>query len=138
MFKNYPVQRSHFHQKKIIQRYITKHPKLQASIDLQTILFRLTKTTESRLKNKLQNWHLKYEEFLNEMTINYDTGEAKYTHYKLREAYASLYSNLDYLFTYKTHKDLYIANTTNHLDGAKFADLKTGLEYTEDCLKNLS
>ena len=28
-----------------------------------------------RLQNKLLNWHTKYEDFLNEMTVNYDTGE---------------------------------------------------------------
>lgn len=137
VFKGYPLQMCHFHQKKIIQRYITKHPKLQASIDLQVILYRLTKTTESRLKNKLQNWHLKYEEFLNEMTINYDTGEAKYTHYKLRAAYASLCSNLDYLFTYKIHQNLCIANTTNHLDGGKFADLKNRIRVHRGLSKKL-
>ena len=54
---------------------------LEASIELQKILTRLTKTTETRFKNKLLNWHTKYEDFLNEMTVNYDTGEATYTHY---------------------------------------------------------
>jgi len=39
-FEDYPVQMCHFHQKRIIQRYITKHPKLQASKDLQKILQR--------------------------------------------------------------------------------------------------
>lgn len=34
VFKSYPVQMCHFHQKKIVQRYITKNPKLDASIKL--------------------------------------------------------------------------------------------------------
>lgn len=58
------------------------------------------------------------------MTINYETGEATYTHYKLIAAYASLCSNLDYLFTYRSLPNLSIPNTTNHLYGGKFADLK--------------
>ena len=124
VFKSYPIQMCHFHQIKIIDRYITKNPKLEASIELQKILIRLTKTTETGFKNKLLNWYTKYEDFLNEMTINYDTGEATYTHYKLRAAYASLCSNIDYLFAYKNLPNLFIANTTNHLDGGKFADLK--------------
>jgi hypothetical protein len=99
VFKRYPIQMCHFHQRKIVDRYITKTPKLEASIELQKILTRLTKTTEARFKNKLLNWNTKYEDFLNEMTVNYETGEATYTHYKLRAAYASLCSNLDYLFT---------------------------------------
>lgn len=124
VFNGYPVQVCHFHQKKIVDRYITKNPKLEASIELQNILTRLTKTTAARFKNKLLNWHSKYEDFLNEMTINHDTGEATYTHYKLRAAYASLYSNLDFLFAYKNLPNLSIPNTTNHLDGGKFSDMK--------------
>lgn len=137
VFKGYPIQMYHFHQKKIVQKYITKNPKLQPSIELQHILIRLAKTTEDRFKNKLQNWHNKYEDFLNEMTINYDTGEATYTHYKLRAAYVSLCSNLDYLFTYKKYKDLSVPNTTNHLDGGKFADLKNRIRVHRGLSKKL-
>ena len=57
VFKSYPIQMCHFHQRKIVDRYITKNPKLEASIELQKILTRLTKTTETRFKNKLLNWH---------------------------------------------------------------------------------
>ena len=137
VFKGYPIQMCHFHQKKIVQRYITKKPKLEASIELQGVLNRLTTTTESRFKNKLQEWYVKYEDFLNEMTVNYDTGEATYTHYKLRAAYASLCSNIDYLFTYKNLPNLSIANTTNHLDGGKFADLKNRIRVHRGLSKNL-
>lgn len=45
-FNNIPKQMCHFHQKKIIQRYITMNPKLEASRDLKKIMTRLTKTTE--------------------------------------------------------------------------------------------
>ena len=124
VFKSYPIQMCHFHQKQTAKRYITKNPKLQASKDLQKIMQTLTKTTEKTFKKKLQNWRIKYKDFLNEMTVNYDTGEATYTHYKLRSAYTSLCSNLDYLFTYKKYSDLGIPNTTNHLDGGLFSDLK--------------
>jgi hypothetical protein len=124
VFKEYPIQMCHFHQKQIVQRYITKTPKLQASKDLQRIMLTLTKTTEKTFKKKLQGWCSKYEDFLAEMTVNYETSEATYTHYKLRAAYTSLCSNLDYLFTYKNNKEFCTPNTTNHLDGGKFSDLK--------------
>lgn len=137
VFKVYPTQMCHFHQRKIVDRYITKNPKLEASIELQKLLDRLTKTTEARFKNKLLNWHSKYEDFLNEMTINYDTGEATFTHYKLRAAYASLCSNLDYLFTYKNLPNLSIPNTTNHLDGGKFSDLKNRIRVHRGLSKEL-
>jgi hypothetical protein len=137
VFKGLPLQMCHFHQKKIVQRYITKNPKLHASIELQTILFRLTTTTEGRFKNKLQNWHKKYDDFLNEMTINQTSGEVTYTHYKLRAAYVSLCSNFDYLFTYRKYENLVIPNTTNHLDGGKFADLKNRIRVHRGLSKKL-
>lgn len=124
MFKAYPTQMCHFHQKQIVRRYITKNPKLLASQDLQRIMYTLTKTNEKNFKTKLQTWHTKHEEFLNQMTINSTTGEVTFTHIKLRAAYASLCSNLDYLFTYKKHKKLQIPNTTNKLDGGVFSPLK--------------
>ena len=127
----------HFHQKKIVDRYITKNPKLETSIELQEILTRLTKTIEARFKNKLLNQYSKNEDFLNEMTINYDTGEATYTHYKLRANYVSLCSNLDYLFTYKNIPNLSIPNTTNHLDGGKFSDLKNRIRVHRGLSKSL-
>ncbi|WP_434581546.1 hypothetical protein MLC52_05345 [Sulfurimonas sp. NW15] len=45
-FKDIPIQMCHFHQKKIVQRYLTMRPKLQASKDLKKIVSRLTQTTE--------------------------------------------------------------------------------------------
>ncbi len=45
VFKEYPVQMCHFHQKNM-QRYITLHPRLEAGKDLQKIVSRLAQTTE--------------------------------------------------------------------------------------------
>ncbi|WP_415407299.1 hypothetical protein ACLHDG_01875 [Sulfurovum sp. CS9] len=44
-FDEFPVQMCHFHQKMIIQRYVTRKPKLEASKDLKKIVSRLTSTT---------------------------------------------------------------------------------------------
>jgi hypothetical protein len=38
VFEDYPVQMCHFHQKRIVQRYITLHPKLEASQKLKKIM----------------------------------------------------------------------------------------------------
>lgn len=137
VFKGYPIQLCHFHQKQTVQRYITKKPKLQASQDLQIIMRSLTKVSEKTFKQKLQNWHNRYESFLNAFTVNQDTGEVIFTHRKLRSAYASLCSNFDYLFTYKKHKDFCVPNTTNHLDGGKFADLKNRIRVHRGLSKKL-
>jgi len=123
-FEDYPVQMCHFHQKRIIQRYITKHPKLQASKDLQKILLRLTSTNETIFTKKLDVWYETYKYFLAEKTLNELTGEESFTHAKLVSAYRSLRTNLLYLFTYKKHKTLGIHNTTNSLDGGVFSPMK--------------
>ena len=51
----------HFHQKMIIQRYVTRRPKLEASKDLKKIVSRLTSTTQIRFENKLDIWYQEYE-----------------------------------------------------------------------------
>lgn len=103
-FEDYPVQMCHFHQKRIIQRYITKHPKLQASKDLQKIINRLTSTNETIFRKKLDAWYEIYQYFLAEKTLNESTGKESFTHAKLVSAYRSLRTNIPYLFTYKKHK----------------------------------
>jgi len=124
LFKDYPVQMCHFHQKKIIQRYITKYPRLQAGKDLKKVMYNLTTTTEGRFTKKLDDWFIIYEDFTEELTVNPITGECFYKHQKLRAAYRSLRANLPYLFTYKNHKDLSIPNTTNNIDGGTFSPMK--------------
>ncbi len=63
-FKDIPIQMCHFHQKKIIQRYITMRPKLEASKDLKRIVSRLTLTTEKNFTQKLDDWYENYKGFL--------------------------------------------------------------------------
>jgi hypothetical protein len=65
-FEDYPVQICHFHQKRIIQRYITKYPKLEASQELKKIVSTLTRTSDIKFTIKLDNWYDKYKDFLNE------------------------------------------------------------------------
>jgi hypothetical protein len=74
-FKNYPVQMCHFHQKRIIQRYITLNPKLEASQDLKKIMTRLKYSDETRFTKALDIWYIKYKSFLNEITIHPDSGK---------------------------------------------------------------
>jgi len=136
-FEYYPVQMCHFHQKRIIQRYITKHPKLQASKDLQKILLRLTSTNETIFTKKLDAWYERYKDFLAEKTLNDITGKESFTHAKLVSAYRSLRTNLPYLFTYKNHKHLAIHNTTNSLDGGVFSPMKMLIKIHRGLSKSL-
>jgi len=123
-FGDIPVQMCHFHQIAIVRRYLTNKPKLEASIDLLKICRKLTFLTQERFTDALNIWHLKYKSFLDEKTLNVKTNRLTPTHARLVAAYRSLKTNLPYLFTYKNHKEFKIPNTTNHLDGGVFSQLK--------------
>ncbi len=125
-FEEIPVQMCQFHQSAIIRRYITKNPRLPASIELKEIVRLMTHTDKESFEGVLHDWFLKWEPFLKERTINQETGKSHYTHKRLRSAYRSLKNNLPWLFTWYDNIDLGIPNTTNAIDG-HFSDLKTKL-----------
>ena len=125
-FNGIPIQMCQFHQAAIIRRYITKNPKLPASIELKKIVRLMSKTDKESFEGALNEWFEKWEKFLNEKTLNEETGKSFYTHKRLRSAYRSLKTNLKWLFTWYDNIELNIPNTTNAIDG-HFADLKNKL-----------
>lgn len=127
----------HFHQKRMIQRYITQNQKLESSKALQKIMNRLTSTNETIFTKKFDAWYEKYKDFLAEKTLNEATGKESFTHAKLVSAYRSLRTNLPYLFTYKKHKHLHIHNTTNSLDDRVFSPMKMLIKIHRGLSKSL-
>ncbi len=125
-FGNIPVQMCQFHQHAIIRRYLTRNPRMPASRELTEVVRLLTTSDKESFQGALQAWYTKWEAFLNERTLNPDTGKSHYTHKRLRSAYRSLVNNLPWLFTWYDNIELNIPNTTNAIDG-HFADLKTKL-----------
>lgn len=125
-FGDIPVQMCHFHQKQIVRKYLTKNPKLEASIELKEIVSLLTHTDEQSFSGLLSEWHSKWRGFLNEKTFNHETGRNQYTHRRVRSAYNSLKAHLPYLYVYLRHLDKGMPNTTNSLDGT-FSHLKCKL-----------
>lgn len=119
VFADLPLQMCQFHLIQIVNRYITKRPKLIPALQLRTLLSSLTTTTELVFKLRFNYWLEVNHDFLNEKTVNLDTGRQIYKHKRLRSATRSIQTNLDYLFTYKNkqNQDLNIPNTTNSLDG---------------------
>jgi hypothetical protein len=115
-----------FHQISIIRRYITKNHKLPASIELKELVAMLKMTDKESFEGALEDWLIKWEDFLNERTISIETGRGYYTQKRLRSAYRSLKMNLPWLFTWYYYIELNIPNTTNAIDG-HFADLKNKL-----------
>jgi len=125
-FASIPVQMCQFHQVAIIRRYITKNPKLPASIELKELVAMLKMTDRESFEVALEDWFIKWKDFLNERTTSTETGRSYYTHKRIRSAYRSLKSNLPWLFTWYDYIELNIPNTTNAIDG-HFADLKNKL-----------
>ena len=123
---NIPVQLCQFHQVKTISRYLTRNPKTEAGKALWRLVLTLKSSSQSDFEHNLKTWFEQYQSYLNERTINPETGKSHYTHQKLRSAYSSLKRNLNYLFVFEHYPDLNIPNTTNLLDGA-FAGLKRHL-----------
>jgi transposase-like protein len=125
-FAPVPVQMCQFHQSAIIRRYLTKNPRLQASKELMEIVDLMIKTDKESFVGALGAWFEKWEDFLNERSVNPLNNKSFYTHKKLRSAYRSLKNNLPWLWTWYDHFDLSIPNTTNAIEG-HFADLKNKL-----------
>ncbi len=125
-FINIPVQMCQFHQSAIIRRYITKNPKLEAEKELMLVVDLMKQTDKESFIGALEMWFEKWENFLNERTVNQLTNKSFYTRKKLRSAYRSIKSNLNWLFTWYDFIEIKIPNTTNAIDG-HFADLKNKL-----------
>jgi len=123
LFPDIPMQMCQFHMVAIINRYLTRKPKLDASRELRNIVLQLTKSSKKDFVRLLEQWHLKWADFLNEHTVS---KHKIYTHKRLRGAWLSLQRHLPYLFTFEDYPDLMIPNTTNTLDG-HFSDLKNKL-----------
>jgi hypothetical protein len=124
-FPNIPVQMCQFHQVAIIRRYLTKKPKLPASIELWELTLMLKQTDKESFSGALGLWYEKWETFYKEQRLD-EKGKKRYVHRRLRSAYRSLKNNMDLLFTWYDHMELRIPNTTNKIDG-HFADLKNKL-----------
>jgi hypothetical protein len=124
LFTEIPVQMCHFHQYAIITRYLTRNPKMPASIELKRIVSYLGKGSACRFDYLLDAWHKRHEAFIREKVEDDSKRGWHYKHRRLRSAYRSLKNNLPFLFTYRNHPGLSIPNTTNALDGGIFAPLK--------------
>ena len=125
LFDGIPIQMCNFHQVATIRRYLAKKPKMQASQELWSHVLLLKNTDKESFEGGLNDWHIKWSDFLNERKID-AKGKNRYVHKRLRSAYRSLKTNLPWLFTWYDNLGLNIPNTTNAIDG-HFADLKNKL-----------
>ena len=126
-FPDIPVQMCQFHQIKIIVRHLTRKPKSPAAQALRVLSLTLTENTQAAFEAALKRWYEQYATFLNERSVNEETGRSHYTHKRLRTAYNSLRRHLPWLFTCERFPNLGIPNTTNLLEG-KFSEMKQLLQ----------
>lgn len=75
LFGDIPIQMCQFHQVAIIRRYITKNPKLPASIELKELVAIMKMTDKESFEGGLELWFIKWKSFLNERTTNLKTGK---------------------------------------------------------------
>ena len=123
IFGNYPVQFCHFHQKQIIRRYVTQHPKLITGMELKEVVEMLGEVSSQEFTQYLQAYLTHYQDFFNEKTTNPVTGGQIFTHQRLRSAVRSLQTNLPHLFTYEKYPHKKIPTTTNSLE-SHFSHIK--------------
>ena len=97
-FPEIPAQLCQFHQVKTVSRYLTRNPKTAAGKALWQLALTLKDSSKVAFQNALQTWFEQHQGFLNERTVNEESGRSHYTHKQLRSAYLSLKRNLDYLF----------------------------------------
>ena len=130
MFPNVPIQMCVFHQKKIVQRYITMKPKTDCGKEIKMLMENMLLFSELEFHAKLNEIKSKYKDFLKERNEN-----NQFMHRKLRSAIRSLTSNQEYLFSYKNIQNLAIPNTTNSCDGS-FAHWKSKVKIHRGLRKN--
>jgi hypothetical protein len=126
LFPGIPVQMCHYHQEQIVIRYLTLNPKLEAGIELLALARTLPHTDEASFADAFNLWCNTHHDFLQEKTLDENTGRFHWTHRRLRQARDSIAAHLPYLFTYQKYPELHIPNTTNSLDGV-FKKAKTAI-----------
>jgi len=124
-FENYPIQMCQFHMMQIVIRYLTKHPKMNASKDLMALFECMYELDQEDFWNEYELWKNRYNTFLNKRTTHKD-GKTVYLHRRIRTLVNSVDFYRPYLFTYQRPECDGMPNTNNKIEGT-FTDLKKNL-----------
>jgi hypothetical protein len=113
-FSGIPYQMCHVHMERLLRKGTTRKPKTEAGRVLRALTLSLFDTNSETFKQRYKDYLAKYLPFLNEKSINPETGRSEWTHEKLRTASLSLFIHIPYLFTYESnHK---IPHDTNAIE----------------------
>ena len=75
LFGDIPMQMCQFHQIQIVQRYLTRKPKTQVAIELKKLTLKMTKQSRIEFVKMLDDWYLKWSDYLNERSKTPSTGK---------------------------------------------------------------
>jgi hypothetical protein len=114
-FNGIPYQMCHVHMERLVIKGTTRRPKLEAGVALLALVRTLKDTSEHTFYTYIELYIEKYRSFLNERSLNFETGQEQWTHEPLRSALRSLVSFRPFLFTYE--KVQHTPKTTNSLEG---------------------
>lgn len=114
-FSGIPYQMCHVHMERLVIKGTTRRPKLEAGVVLLALVRTLKDTHAHTFDRYIEEYIEKYRSFLNERSLNLETGQEQWTHEPLRSALRSLVAFRSFLFTYE--KILNTPKTTNSLEG---------------------
>ncbi len=113
MFPGTPIQLCLYHQKAIVRRYTTTHPKTECGKAIRALMAEMLNLAEPDFLARLHDIKRTHRDFLKERNE-----QGQFMHRKLRAALRSLTSNAPYLYTWKRYPELATPNTTNSCDGS--------------------
>ena len=122
----YKVQMCQFHMRSIVDRYLTKNPRLKAAVALKELMGRLTAMEKAEFVKEFALWKEEWAQTLNRRTESKRTGRSHFTHKRLRTAMNSVDYYMPYLFTCQEKGCEGMPNTNNKVEGV-FTDLKKNL-----------
>lgn len=111
------VQICQWHEKRVIERKTTRNPKTIAGQEMLILAKILAKTSRDKFEREFGKWKIKWKKYLEEKSVNMQTGEVEYTHERLRSARRTLERDMNELFTFEEYEGLEIPNTNNSLEG---------------------
>ena len=114
-FSGIPYQMCQVHMERLVVKGTTRKPQLEASIVLLALVRSLYDTNSPTFRTRLNEYIVKYRDFLNEQSINTETGRMEWAHRGVRDALRSLVNFRQYLFTFEQNRQ--IPPTTNSIEG---------------------
>ena len=88
-FSGIPYQMCHVHMERLVIKGTTRRPKLEAGVALLALVRTLKNTNADTFHRYLEAYIETYRSFLNERSLNFETGQEQWTHEPLRSSLRS-------------------------------------------------